>query len=81
MDSVFSMRLVSTRAVCAVTLPAGNYWIAVAVQASTQFAQGSSGSVRYNVSWSPWDKTFPAGTLTTAPDTLSRVNLYVVGKP
>ena len=64
-----------------VTLAAGNYWIAVAVQASTQLAQGGSGSVRYNVSWSPWDKSFPAGTLTTAPDTLARVNLYVVGKP
>ncbi|HWP09572.1 MAG TPA: hypothetical protein VNN72_27715 [Polyangiaceae bacterium] len=64
-----------------VTLAAGNYWIAVAVQVTTAIAQGASGACRYNVSWDPWDRSFPSGTLSTTSMTLARLNLYVVGKP
>jgi len=62
-------------------LAAGNYWIAVAVQVTTAIAQGASGACRYNVSWDPWDRSFPSGTLSTTSMTLARLNLYVVGKP
>jgi hypothetical protein len=64
-----------------VTLAAGSYWIAVAVQVSTAIAQGASGPCRYNISWDPWDKSFPSGALSTTSMTLARLNLYVVGKP
>jgi hypothetical protein len=64
-----------------VTLPPGSYWIAVVVQASTQFAQGAIGSVRYKA-WSPWNTPFPTGTLAPiTSDSLATPNLYVVGIP
>jgi hypothetical protein len=64
-----------------VTLAPGSYWIVVSVQASTQFAQGNSGGVRYKT-WSPWNTPFPTGTLSpTTSDTLDRPNLYLIGRP